>query len=697
MEGIKYPEHLVFGLDIGTRSIVGTVGYKTHGDGFKVLAQVAKEHETRAMMDGQIHDINKVSETIGVVKRQLEDMLGVRLTDVCIAAAGRVLKTITAKADFEFPEETKVTDEHIYSLELLGVEKAYDIIREATKEEDINFYCVGYSVIRYYLNDYQISNLEGHKANTISAELIVTFLPEEVIDGLYQAVERAGLYVANLTLEPIAAINVAIPERFRLLNIALVDVGAGTSDICITKDGSIIAYGMIPYAGDELTEQIARQYLTDFATAEKIKTGCVKRKTVSFKDVMGLSHKVESKEVLEFLDQTICMITKSVADRIIELNGGKPVSAVFIVGGGGKITGFDNKLAEYLSIPEERVALRGQEVLGQVEFVQTNIKKDSLLVTPIGICLNYYEQKNNFIFVNVNGQRIKLYDNSKLTIVDAALQIGIQNEYLFPRRGKTLEFTVDGKKRMVRGELGEAAIVTLNGKTVGINHPIVSNDKIEVSYSTVGADASCEVQKLPEFNASITFKFNDKIVTCPKFVMANGELVSGFYDIKQDDEIQILNYYTLRQVLEFMDLPEKGSFYVNNVYADMDEKIYDNFTITTDFSGTAKEAERSLEEMSEIKSEETAEATHTVEKNKELITENSLTEPVGTQSIDITVNDIPYTLTGKNKYVFVDVLDVFPFDLQEGVGKNLVMTLNDLPAEFSSPIGLGDRIRIYWE
>lgn len=91
------------------------------------------------------------------------------------------------------------------------------------------------------------------------------------MDGLYAAVERAGLHVENLTLEPIAAINIAIPERFRLLNIALVDVGAGTSDISITKDGSIIAYGMIPAAGDELTECIAKHYLVDFQEADRMK------------------------------------------------------------------------------------------------------------------------------------------------------------------------------------------------------------------------------------------------------------------------------------------------------------------------------------------------------------------------------------------------------------------------------------------
>lgn len=86
-----------------------------------------------------------------------------------------------------------------------------------------------------------------------------------------KAVELAGLNVANMTLEPIAAIQVAIPEMYRMLNIALVDVGAGTSDISITKDGSIIAFGMIPMAGDALTETIARHCLVDFGTAEQIK------------------------------------------------------------------------------------------------------------------------------------------------------------------------------------------------------------------------------------------------------------------------------------------------------------------------------------------------------------------------------------------------------------------------------------------
>ena len=63
---------LVFGLDIGTRSIVGTVGYRIGTDRFVVVAQESIEHTTRAVIDGQIHDIPTVADTIYKVKERLE-------------------------------------------------------------------------------------------------------------------------------------------------------------------------------------------------------------------------------------------------------------------------------------------------------------------------------------------------------------------------------------------------------------------------------------------------------------------------------------------------------------------------------------------------------------------------------------------------------------------------------------------------
>ena len=309
--------------------------------------------------------------------------------------------------------------------------------------------------------------------------------------------------VANLTLEPIAAINVAIPERYRLLNIALVDIGAGTSDISITKDGSIIAYGMIPLAGDELTELIVQQYLVDFKTAEYIKLQSSMADKITYKDIMLIEHTITAKEVWELTAPVVEKMTSEVAEKIKELNGGQSVSAAFIVGGGGKIHGYTEMLAERLDLPKERVALRGEEVLQRVIFDQKEkeAEKDPLLVTPIGICLNYYEQRNGFIMVRFNGERLKLYDNNNLTIVDAALQAGYPNDDLFPKRGPELEFFVNGAKRIVRGEPGESAEVYMNGRITNINSPLEPNSDIIIEPSTEGPAAGCSLVQLEDYSA----------------------------------------------------------------------------------------------------------------------------------------------------------------------------------------------------
>lgn len=544
----------VFGLDIGTRNVVGTVGYRTEDDKFIVAAQCVRQHETRAMLDGQIHDIGKVGRIIGQVKAELEAQLNEPLSDVCIAAAGRVLKTVTTHVEYEYAEESIVTGEDIHTLDLLGIEKAQDILKEAN-DTQYKFYCVGYSVVKYFLNDEVFISLEDHKATKIGEDIIVTFLPEDVVDGLYSAVGQAGLTVANMTLEPIAAINVAIPENYRMLNIALVDVGAGTSDISVTREGSIIAYGMIPYAGDELTELIVQHFLVDFKTAEAMKLASTTEEEVTYEDIMSISHTIPSKEIWDLVEPTIDKITSEVATKIIELNGDKTVSACFVVGGGGKIHGFTQMLAKKLELPEERVALRGEEVLKEVVFEQEDIHKDPLLVTPIGICLNYYEQRNNFIMMKFNGERLKLYDNNRLTIVDAALQAGFPNDELFPKRGMPINFVVNGAARIARGEAGEPAIVTLNGRPANINTPLVPNCEVTIEPSTAGADAVYTIEQLEEYHEStLTVIINGKTVVCPKFVEVNGQLEPGSYEIKEGDVIETRNYYTVRQVAEFMDV-----------------------------------------------------------------------------------------------------------------------------------------------
>ena len=728
----------VFGLDIGTRNVVGTVGYQTDDREFVVTAQYVREHETRAMLDGQIHDIGRVAKTIKEVKDELEKQTGQPLEEVCIAAAGRVLKTVTTHVEYEYAQESVVTGEDVHTLNLLGIEKAQEALKEVN-DTSYKFYCVGYSTVKFFLNDEVFISLEGHKANKIGEDIIVTFLPEDVVDGLYAAVGQAGLSVANMTLEPIAAINVAIPENYRMLNIALVDVGAGTSDISITRDGSIIAYGMIPHAGDEMTEVIVQHFLVDFNMAESIKLQSTTSDTVTYKDIMSIEHTIPAKDVWDVAAPVVDNIAQEVSTKIRELNGDKTVSACFVVGGGGKIHGFTEKLAEDLDLPEERVALRGEEVLGDVTFEQEDIKKDPLLVTPIGICLNYYEQRNNFIMVRFNGERIKLYDNNRLTIVDAALQAGFSNDELFPKRGTPINFTVNGVARLVRGEAGEGAVVTMNGKPASINTPLEPNSEIIIEPSTAGEAAEYKISQLDEYNHSvITFIINGRKVSCPRFVQVNGRLEPEDYSIRENDVIETRNYYTVRQIAQFMDLviDTDQMIFVNNEEADLDTLVYENFSVEwkTDEYGVARIDNNNYNDTQESDSDDASvlaeqdanstESDNTVTRTSEqmmnqvldelhdefakeaeasAVPENELPkndiqeEDSSENTVTVIVNGEPVELSGKDTYIFVDIFTNISFDLQEGKGRAIATVINGRDAQFSEELHEGDKIELYWK
>lgn len=732
----------VFGLDIGTRNVVGTVGYQTDDKGFVVTAQYVREHETRAMLDGQIHDIGRVAKTIKEVKDELEKQTGQPLEEVCIAAAGRVLKTVTTHVEYEYAQESVVTGEDVHTLNLLGIEKAQEALKEVN-DTSYKFYCVGYSTVKFFLNDDVFISLEGHKANKIGEDIIVTFLPEDVVDGLYAAVGQAGLSVANMTLEPIAAISVAIPENYRMLNIALVDVGAGTSDISITRDGSIIAYGMIPHAGDEMTEVIVQHFLVDFNMAESIKLQSTTSDTVTYKDIMSIEHTIPAQDVWDVAAPVVDNIAQEVSAKIRELNGDKTVSACFVVGGGGKIHGFTEKLAEDLDLPEERVALRGEEVLGDVTFEQEDIKKDPLLVTPIGICLNYYDQRNNFIMVRFNGERIKLYDNNRLTIVDAALQAGFPNDELFPKRGTPINFTVNGVARLVRGEAGEGAVVTMNGKPASINTPLEPNSEIVIEPSTAGEAAVYKISQLDEYNHSvITFVINGRKVSCPRFVQVNGRLEPEDYSIRENDVIETRNYYTVRQIAQFMDLviDTEQMIFVNNEEADLDTLVYENFSVEwkTDEYGVARIDNNNYNDTQESDSDDASvlaeqdanstESDNTVTRTSEQmmnqvldelhdefakeaeasavpeneLPENDIQEEIHEEdssenTVTVIVNGEPVELSGKDTYIFVDIFTHISFDLQAGKGRAIATVINGRDAQFSEELHEGDKIELYWK
>jgi len=319
---------LIFALDVGTRKVAGLIGY-FQDDILNVVDFDVVEHSTRSMLDGQIHDIKNVAKTIEIVRDRLERRNEIELKEVAVAVAGRFLKTVVVENEIEIPNKT-IDEEIIRQLESGAVAKA-----PVSDETGTELHCVGYSVMEYRLDDFWIKNPAGHKGRKLYVRAVVALLPVQVVDAMISALHKAGLKPSFLTLEPMAALQISVPEDIRLLNIALIDVGAGTSDIAISKAGTIVGYDMVPMAGDEITEAIAQHYLLDFLTTEQVKRRIDKQETIEAVDVTGRKISIDRSSILDVVNPVVETISKSIAERIEKLNLGKP-SVVFLVGGGAK-------------------------------------------------------------------------------------------------------------------------------------------------------------------------------------------------------------------------------------------------------------------------------------------------------------------------------------------------------------------------
>ena len=478
---------MIFALDIGTRSVVGVVG-RPVGDRFKVLAVEMEEHKNRAMIDGQIDNIRQVADLARAVTDRLEERLGVCLQRVCVAAAGRALRTQSGSFTLDLSGNQAITAEEISRLEAGAVSMAEEKL-QADEETRRQFFLVGYTVAQYRLDNYPLSALMGHSGQKAEADVVATFLPGEVVESLYASMRAADLQVASMTLEPIAAMNAAIPAELRLLNLALADIGAGTTDIALCRDGSVVGYTMATLAGDEITEALMRGFLVDFKTAEEIKRGLREGEEVHYTDILGMENCCSYEEVCAVIDEPMEHLAQAIATQVSEVNGGAP-SALFLAGGGSKLKGLREKVAKCLQMDERRVAIAGNNY-AKSAFSDDLPLDNPEYATPLGIAISAgLGLLNDSYVVMLNGKSAKLFRSGTLTLRDILQMNGYNYTDILGRTGKNLSLTLDGRHIVFRGEPSAPATLSVNGKEASITTVVHAGDQINFVPARPGADAS---------------------------------------------------------------------------------------------------------------------------------------------------------------------------------------------------------------
>lgn len=564
----------IFALDIGTRTVVGIVGERD-GDKFRILEYVVVPHTRRAMVDGQIEDIKQAAKIVGQVKQQLEEKMGFTLERACIAAAGRALRTINVSKEFDISSSEIITEEMVSSMEMETISAAQEELDRATEKDGTLFYCVGHNVVSYHLDNYRMISVSGHKGQRVRIDMVVAFLPGIVVEGLYSVMEINKLEVQSLTLEPIAAMNVIIPPEIRLINIALVDIGAGTSDIAVSKDGSIIAYAMATVAGDEITEEIIKTFLVDFAAAEQMKYDAAENEEFTYHDIFGNIHTVTQEDFIESVLPSLDNLAATICDTIIKINSGSP-QAVFLVGGGSLIKGLTTLVADKLDIDEDRVAVGGSEFARGVELSGFNMGAE--FITPIGIGVTALDDKGyDFSVITVNGKKVRVFDTKKLTVFQLLSMSGFKAAEIMGHSGQGLAFTINGKKIFRKGSMMTPAEVTVNGKNAALTTVVTQGDSVTFLPAKNGDNARSTLQKEIDYSRynSGFVSFGGKKYKFGLEVAVNGTIRTPDYEIQPLDEIVTGGILTLGDLLEFLGIEYAEGFALNGKLADQGEVLHD--------------------------------------------------------------------------------------------------------------------------
>ncbi len=678
----------VFALDIGTRTVVGVLGVMD-GDVFRIKDTESVPHLKRAMIDGQVEDIEQVAKVAEKVKQTLEERNRIRLTEVSVAAAGRALKTYRVSMDFDVSDKNTITADMVKTMEIETIQKAQKGIDEKYRNDEAVFYCVGHSVVKYMLDDYKMVNLEGHKGDKVTVELIAAFLPNIVVEGLYAVTDKIGLSVKSMTLEPIAAMNVIIPPEIRLINIALVDIGAGTSDIAVARDGAIVAYAMATVAGDEISEDIVRTYFVDFNMAESMKKQAGESDSITYRDIFGVEKTISKDEFLEKCAPSVDSLADVISKAVCEANGQSP-AAMFLIGGGSMAGGLTDILAQKLGIDNGRVAVGGQEFMKNVDTGGKKLGPE--YVTPVGIavtaCTN---MAYDFSTVKLNGENVRVFDTKSLSVFELLGAAGYKSSQIMGHSGAGIKYTLNGETKIVKGTGFTPAEITVNGKPAALTTKINQGDEITIVPAVNGENAHVFIRDIvnPSELTKISVIFCGENANAGKRVYANGREVGANYEIQPLDSIEIRDIRTLGALLlQYDGGTDIADVYVNGkieqesyILRDGDNIGFSDLTESTAQSVPAT-AQNTPAESAEI-ANEPVEVVDQPEINYVSVIFNG--EPV----------DLPEK-ESKTPYMLIDLFDRAGIDIEKA-NSRLVLTINGSNAKFTDKISSGDIVVIKQE
>lgn len=305
MSRVKEDKNLIVGLDIGTSKIVAIVAELQPEGTVKVIG--LGQHLSRGLKKGVVINIESTMQSIQRALEEAELMADCKINNVYTGIAGSHIKSLNSHG------MVKIKDAEVSQMD---VDRVIETARAIALPADQQILHI---LTQEFIIDGQEDVREPLGMSGMKLEVKVHIVTGAVAaaQNIVKCIKRCGIEVSDLILQPLASSLAVLTEDEKELGVCLVDIGGGTTDIAVFKQGAIRHTAVVPIAGDQMTNDVAVAFRTPTQSAEdiKIKHGCALRQLADPREIVEVPG-VDGREPRQLSVQTLAEVLEP---RVVEL------------------------------------------------------------------------------------------------------------------------------------------------------------------------------------------------------------------------------------------------------------------------------------------------------------------------------------------------------------------------------------------
>ena len=382
-------EQLAVGLDIGTTKIVAMLGTKNEYGKLEIVG-VGKS-KSQGVHRGVVNNITQTIQSIQAAAQEAEAISGKKITSVVVGIAGQHIRSLHHSDYITRTNADEVIDEadierlknQVFKLVMLPGEEIIHVLPQEYKVD----------------GQAEIKEPIGMYGGRLEANFHVVVGQVSSIRNIARCVKSAGLDFGGITLEPLASADAVLSQEEKEAGVALIDIGGGTTDLAIFKDGIIRHTAVIPFGGNVITEDIKEgcSIIEKQAELLKIKFGSAwpgENKDNEIVSIPGLRGRDPKEITLKNLSKIIhARVTEIIEQVYAEIkNYGheeqkkKLIAGIVLTGGGSQLKHL-KQLVEYITGMDTRIGYPNEHLAGDTDKETAS----PLFATAVGLVMNAAE------------------------------------------------------------------------------------------------------------------------------------------------------------------------------------------------------------------------------------------------------------------------------------------------------------------